>query len=96
MSRLGSVVTNHGFSDWATQDVSSGHREMWYRISRNGRDFLLEHSRDGRNWGQLRVTHLHQASEQLQAGVYACSPIGKDYWCRFKRLKISGNEWFHV
>jgi len=27
--------------------------------------------------------------------VYACSPIGKDFWCRFKLLEISRNEWFY-
>jgi regulation of enolase protein 1 (concanavalin A-like superfamily) len=94
-SRLGSVVTNLGFSDWATQDIPSSHREMWYRISRNGPDYLLESSYDGQGWRQLRITHLHQATEQLEAGVYACSPIGRDFWCRFTLLEISENEWFH-
>ncbi len=94
-SRLGSVVTNLGFSDWATQDIPSGHSEMWYRISRNGSDFLLESSYDGQDWHQLRITHLHKVSEQLEMGVYACSPIGKDFWCRFTLLEISENEWFY-
>ena len=94
-SRLGSVVTNLGFSDWATQDIASNHREMWYRISKNACDFLLEHSYDGRTWQQLRVTHLHKVTESLQVGVYACSPIGKDFWCRFKLLEISRNKWLH-
>jgi regulation of enolase protein 1 (concanavalin A-like superfamily) len=94
-SRLGSVVTNLGFSDWATQDIPSSHREMWYRISRNGPDFLLESSYDGQDWHQLRITHLHQAPDLLEAGVYACSPIGKDFWCRFTLLEISENRWFH-
>ena len=94
-SRLGSVVTNLGYSDWATQDISSEHREMWYRISKYGNDFLLENSFDGQNWLQLRITHLHKAFEQLEVGVYACSPIGKDFWCRFKLLGISENEGFY-
>ncbi len=94
-SRLGSVVTNLGFSDWATQDIPSSHREMWYRISKNGPDFLLESSYDGQDWRQLRITHLHQAPDLLEAGVYACSPIGKDFWCRFTLLEISENDWFH-
>lgn len=94
-SRLGSVVTNLGFSDWATQDIPSSYREMWYRISKNGSDFLLENSYDGQNWLQLRITHLHKVSEQFEVGVYACSPIGKDFWCRFKLLEISKNEWFY-
>jgi len=88
-SRLGSVVTNLGYSDWATQDISSEHREMWYRISKTGSDFLLENSYDGQNWLQLRVAHLHKAAEMLEIGVYACSPIGKDFWCRFKQLVIA-------
>jgi regulation of enolase protein 1 (concanavalin A-like superfamily) len=87
-SRLGSVVTNLGYSDWATQDISSTHQEMWYRISRTGSDFILENSSDGQIWLQMRVTHLHQASGALEIGVYACSPIGKDFWCRFKYLAI--------
>ncbi len=92
-SRLGSVVTNLGYSDWATQDISSEHREMWYRIHKNGADFLLEHSYDGQRWQQLRVTRLHSHFETLEAGVYACSPMGKDFWCRFKFIEVAENTW---
>lgn len=93
VSRLGSVATSLGYSDWATQDVPSDHRQMWYRISKRGNDFLLEHSHDGRAWLQMRITHLHKQAEQCEIGVYACSPIGKDYQCRFKTLEISDNLW---
>ena len=31
---LGSVVTNHGYSDWATTEISVGVKSMWYRLSR--------------------------------------------------------------
>lgn len=88
-SRLGSVVTNLGFSDWATQDISSDHKEMWYRINRTGNDFILENSYDGESWLQMRITHLHEAGAVVEIGVYACSPIGKDFWCRFTQLVIS-------
>jgi hypothetical protein len=92
-SRLGSVVTNLGYSDWATQDIPSTHREMWYRISKEGPDFLIENSFDGQEWRQMRITHLHAPSASLQVGVYACSPIGQDFWCRFTRLEIAPNRW---
>lgn len=92
-SRLGSVVTNLGYSDWATQDISSSHQEIWYRISRHGCDFLVETSYNGQNWSQMRVTHLHRAGEQVEAGVYACSPIGRDFWCRFRRIEVGENRW---
>lgn len=93
-SRLGSVVANLGYSDWATQDIPSSHTQMGYRVSKNGSDFLLESSYNGQAWAQLRITHLHKSFKQLEVGVYACSPIGKDFWCRFNFLAISKNEWF--
>ncbi|MFM2028725.1 MAG: hypothetical protein RLZZ339_3442 [Cyanobacteriota bacterium] len=95
-SRLGSVVTNLGYSDWATQDISSRYREMWYRISKRGSDFLLENSYDGQAWLQMRITHLHKIADDCQIGVYACSPIGKAFRCCFKTLQISDNQWLVI
>ena len=93
LSRLGSVVTNWGYSDWATQDVSSHHRVAGYRISRSGDDFLIESSCDGAGWKQMRIAHLHGIGEQLEVGVYACSPIGRRFQCRFTSLEIGENVW---
>ena len=93
VSRLGSVVTNLGYSDWATQDVRSDRHEMWYRISKRGSDFLLENSQDGQTWHQMRIAHLHKQAGYYEIGVYACSPIGRDYQCCFKTLEISENTW---
>lgn len=92
-SRLGSVVTNLGYSDWATQDIPAGRTQMRYRISKNGSDFLLENSFDGHTWLQMRIAHLHRLADIYEIGVYACSPIGKNFWCRFKSLEISENRW---
>ncbi len=93
VSRLGSVVTNLGYSDWATQDVTSNYRAIWYRISKRGMDFLLENSFDGQAWTQMRIAHLHQPTVHYEIGLYACSPIGKDFQCLFKTLEISDNLW---
>ena len=30
---LGSVVTNNGYSDWATTEIDSNIKSMWYRLS---------------------------------------------------------------
>jgi hypothetical protein len=55
-SRLGSVVTNNGWSDWATTDVDSSIKSRWYRIQSRvpkieldkgqsrGKDFKIEYS----------------------------------------------------
>lgn len=93
VSRLGSVVTNLGYSDWATQDVMSNDRAICYRINKRGSDFLLENSYNGQEWVQMRIAHLHRRTEYYQIGVYACSPIGKNFRCCFKTLEISDNLW---
>jgi len=93
ISRVGSVVTNLGYSDWATRDIASTHKKMWYRIRKRGQDFLIEHSFEGRDWLQMRITHLHMVAQELQVGVYACSPIGEAFWCRFSSLVIADNNW---
>ena len=93
VSRLGSVVTNIGYSDWATQDISSEFKTVYYKISRRGKDFLLENSFDGEKWIQMRVAHLHELTTSVEAGIYACSPLGEDFKCNFEYIKIDENKW---
>ncbi|MCB9443970.1 MAG: DUF1349 domain-containing protein [Ardenticatenaceae bacterium] len=92
-SKLGSVVTNRGYSDWATQDISSEVQQLWYRVSRRGPDFLLEFSNDGTAWQQLRICHLHEVGDNIAAGIYACSPLENSFWCRFRILQFMPNQW---
>ena len=35
---LGSVVTNHGYSDWATTQIDASRKTIWYRFSRREDD----------------------------------------------------------
>ncbi len=108
LSRLGSVVTNLGHSDWATTDVPpSG--EMWYRLSRRGPDFLLESSPDGVVFAQMRIFHLHQLGETTAAmghqnpplpaaqavdfGIYACSPLDASFSAKFSNFKFEDCLW---
>jgi regulation of enolase protein 1 (concanavalin A-like superfamily) len=44
---LGSVVTNYGYSDWATTDIGVDVKHMYYRLSRRESDYCLENSFDG-------------------------------------------------
>ena len=41
IQRLGSVVTNHGYSDWASVDVDASIKSMWFRFSRREDDFCV-------------------------------------------------------
>ena len=52
---LGSVVTNHGYSDWATVDIGASVKSMWYRLSRRNGDFCIENSLDGITFHQMRI-----------------------------------------
>ena len=36
---LGSVATNHGYSDWATTAIPADVKTMWYRLSRREDDY---------------------------------------------------------
>lgn len=92
-SRLGSVVTNLGYSDWATQDIDGAIHSMHYRIQSRGRDFLLEYSHDGQVWQQMRVAHLHTPFNSLQVGLYACSPMSGSFTASFDGLLLSESIW---
>ena len=95
MSRLGSVVTNLGYSDWATQDISSTINTVHYRLSRQRQDFRLEYAFAAGAWQQMRIAHLHTVGDALQVGIYACSPIGEDFHCRFHFITVGENQWGH-
>jgi len=92
-ARLGSVVTNLGWSDWATQDVGAEVRAMSYRVSRRADDFLVECAPTAADWHQLRVAHLHGCPEELMAGAYACSPVGERFTCTFEHLDFQPCAW---
>lgn len=93
ISRLGSVVTNNGFSDWATVDISSNIKEMYYRLSRREKDFCIENSLDGINFKQMRICHLDKANNEISIGVYACSPENSSFKAVFSDMLISDCVW---
>jgi uncharacterized protein len=87
-SRLGSVGTNLGYSDWATTDIPSSINSMWYRLSRMGQDFIIENSYDGTNFCQLRMLHLHLPVGVARIGIYACSPGKAGFRAHFSELSL--------
>ena len=86
---LGSVVTNHGFSDWATTEIPGNIRHMWYRLSRRADDFRVECSADGVNYQQMRVCHLYKATGEIAFGIYACSPEDSSFKATFTNMEIT-------
>ncbi len=90
---LGSVVTNHGYSDWATTEISSSVKDMWYRLSRREDDYCIECSEDGKNFHQMRVCHLHEGGGTINFGVYACSPEESSFTAVFSDFKLTECLW---
>lgn len=90
---LGSVVTNHGYSDWATTEISASVKTMWYRLSRREDDFRIECSEDGLRFRQMRVCHMWEAAEEVAFGVYACSPEESSFRAVFSEMQLLDCQW---
>ena len=90
---LGSVVTNHGYSDWATTAIPAEIKSMWYRLSRREDDFCIECSQDGVNFSQMRVCHLWEGKGKIRFGIYACSPEDSSFRATFNELQVSECKW---
>ena len=90
---LGSVVTNHGYSDWATTEIPAELKSMWYRLSRREDDYRIECSQDGILWKQMRICHLHEGKGTIRFGVYACSPEESSFTAVFSHMQLTDCAW---
>ena len=90
---LGSVVTNHGYSDWATTAIPTDVKTMWYRFSRREDDYCIECSSDGESFSQMRVCHMWEGAGTIRFGVYACSPENSSFKAVFTDLRLTDCVW---
>lgn len=90
---LGSVVTNHGYSDWATTEIDASVKSMWYRLSRREDDFCIECSQDGIRFSQMRICHMWEAADEIRFGVYACSPEASSFKATFTNMEVTACKW---
>ena len=90
---LGSVVTNLGYSDWATTVIDASVKSMWYRFSRREDDYCLECSLDGVNFQQMRVCHMHKGGGAIRFGIYACSPEASSFRATFTDMALLPCQW---
>ena len=90
---LGSVVTNNGYSDWATVDIPATQKYMYYRLSRRRDDFCFESSLDGVHYKQMRIFHLFKGAGEIQVGLYACSPEDSSFTATFSEIKLTECMW---
>ena len=90
---LGSVVTNNGYSDWATTEIDADIRSMWYRLSRREDDYCIECSEDGIRFRQMRICHMWNGAGKIRFGVYACSPENSYFKATFTNMKVTECKW---
>lgn len=90
---LGSVVTNNGYSDWATTVIDASVKSMWYRFSRREDDYCIECSSDGITFNQMRICHMHKGKEKISFGIYACSPEDSSFKAVFSHMQILDCQW---
>lgn len=93
IGRLGSVVTNNGYSDWATTDIDASVKCMWFRLSRRQDDFCLENSFDGKNYKQMRICHMFNVKKEVTFGIYACSPEDSSFKATFSQMDLGECKW---
>ena len=91
--QLGSVVTNNGYSDWATTEISVDKKSMWYRFSRREDDYCIECSDDGITFKQMRICHMWNGSDEICFGIYACSPEDSSFKAVFTNMEITECKW---
>ena len=90
---LGSVVTNGGYSDWATTKIDASTKTMWYRLSRREDDFRIECSTDGIAFDQMRICHMHKGKGTIRFGIYACSPEDSSFKAVFSEMRFMECQW---
>lgn len=90
---LGSVVTNQGYSDWATTAIDADITSMWYRLSRREDDYCIECSRDGIHFTQMRVCHMFRGDKKIRFGIYACSPEDSSFKAVFSHMQLMECQW---
>lgn len=90
---LGSVVTNGGYSDWATTKIDASTKTMWYRLSRREDDFRIECSTDGIAFDQMRICHMHKGKGTIRFGIYACSPENSSFKAVFSEMRLTECQW---
>ena len=93
IQRLGTVVTNNGYSDWSSNDIPSSIKSMWFRFSRRNSDYYLEYSNDGKDWKQMRMFHMFKGDEEISFGIYACSPGKSSFNATFTDMELTECKW---
>ena len=87
--QIGVVSANQGSSDWSVGNLPEDCHEIWLRLRRRGKDFVVMSSIDGADFRQIRMLHLPKISDIADVGAYACSPDKESFECVLEELELS-------
>lgn len=86
--KLGTSLTNFGYSDWAVQDLPQPLTEIWYRLKRSGSDYIAYFSVDGVVYKQMRLFHLVNDNPEIKVGAYAAAPRRSSFEAVLETLEL--------
>lgn len=84
--KLGSCVTNSGYTDWAAQDIPAQVGSLSFRIKRQNGEYALFYSTDGENFKQIRLFSFVHEDVEIKAGAYICSPQADGFSATLKKI----------
>ena len=87
--QLGVVVASQGASDWSMIDLPKECKDLWVKIRRRGKDFIVWYAVDGENFKQIRMVHLSKTLPATDVGAYACSPKDEPFECLLEQIEIT-------
>jgi len=85
--KLGTSVTQKGYSDWASQNLLAPVNAIWYRIARKSGDYTVLYSLDGENFSQIRLAYLMRDIPEVKVGAYLCSPNISGFEATLERIE---------
>ena len=85
---VGTSVTQSGYSDWAAQDISPDTSEIWFKLKRIKEDYLIYYSLDGKNYTQMRITHMLNDLSEIKVGAFICNPTKQPFEATLSQLEF--------
>lgn len=76
---IGTCLTILGHSDWAGAKIKYMPHEIYYKLERQGDDFVCFYSFDGQKYTKLRQFYLKGADSEVKVGAYMAAPQAEPF-----------------
>lgn len=86
--RLGSCVTNSGYTDWSAFEIPQQIQGVSLRLKRFNSEYALSYSFDEEKFSQIRLFSFVNEDVEIKAGAYICSPKTNDFTAVLKKINF--------